>query len=314
MREDRLTKCAVCERNLEKEAEHDLEHGVYAYTCVCCGRFKCTEESDDVLPRLSTADRVRLSGVMREHSSRGEFPLIRRDNIESYLTGAPSQFDVATKMRKLLLAVANQTTQPGEWINFADDTSHPLAYAAGFGEWLYLADYGENQGWLNKDRKDRGGQIQLRLTPAGWEEVQRRPRIESAQGFVAMWFNDSMNDAYTNGMRAAIESDSGYRSRRVDTGEYNGDVVDEIMAQIRESRFVVCDLTRHRNGVYFEAGFSIGLDIPTIWTCRRDDAGQTHFDAEHFNQIWWDSPGELRKKLATRILATIGRGPLASAS
>ena len=90
-----------------------------------------------------------------------------------------------------------------------------------------------------------------------------------------MWFDASMTDAFTNGLKAALEDDCHYRCRRIDAKEYNGDVVDEIMAEIRESRFVVCDLTGHRNGVYFEAGFAMGLSIPTIWTCRDDDSHGT---------------------------------------
>jgi hypothetical protein len=184
----------------------------------------------------------------------------------------------------------------------------PLAYAADRQEIKYFILYLEKQGWI--ERNTARGEWAITLTPAGWEESQRRPRIESAQGFVAMWFDTSMTDAFTIGMKPAVEDDCHYRCRRIDTKEYNGDVVDEIMAEIRESRFVACDLTGHRNGVYFESGFALGLGIPTIWTCREDNAGETHFDAEHFNQIRWRTPDELRKKLATRIRATIGLGPL----
>jgi hypothetical protein len=56
----------------------------------------------------------------------------------------------------------------------------------------------------------------------------------------------------------------------------------------------------------------MGQGIDVIWTCR-DDAGEgTHFDAEHFNQIRWKAPADLREKLQNRIRATIGRGPLAT--
>jgi len=34
-----------------------------------------------------------------------------------------------------------------------------------------------------------------------------------------------------------------------------------------------------------------------------------HFDTSHLNHIVWRDVGELRKNLANRILATIGRGP-----
>ena len=67
-----------------------------------------------------------------------------------------------------------RTTTPGEVLELADDTSHTLAYAANFDEWDYLADYAANQGWIEKAPRDRSGNQDMRLTPAGWEEAQRR--------------------------------------------------------------------------------------------------------------------------------------------
>ena len=60
----------------------------------------------------------------------------------------------------------------------------------------------------------------------------------SAQGFVAMWFNDSMETAYEQGFHAGIEA-ADYDPLRVDSVEHIGKIDDEIMAQIRRSRFVV---------------------------------------------------------------------------
>lgn len=315
MNEHRLHNCPICRTNLEMPGSYDMEFGRSTFDCPSCGYFKCTEELDDVLPKLVAGDRVRLSGAIRELSDRAkrdrsaEFPLIRSDNIKLLLASAPASFDVGTKVRKMLSAVARHSAYPGEWVDFADNTSHPLAFGDGFGEWSYLTDYGVDQQWLEKDRRDRSGNIQLRLTPSGWEEVQRRPRIESVQGFVAMRFHRSTDDVYLNGFQPAI-AECGYRCLRIDAAQFNGDIVDRLMAEIRDSRFVVADLTGHRRGVYFEAGFAMGLDIPVIWTCRSDRAGKTHFDAEHFNQIRWDSPADLHEKLGNRIKATIGRGPI----
>ena len=124
-----------------------------------------------------------------------------------------------------------------------------------------------------------------------------------------MWFDGEMTSAYQNGIKLAIE-DCGYEPKKIDAEEYLGDVIDKIMAEIRESRFVVADLTGNRNGVYFEAGFAAGLEIPVVWTCRKDWKEQIHFDATHFNRIQWETPQELCERLKTRIIATIGRGPL----
>jgi hypothetical protein len=49
-------------------------------------------------------------------------------------------------------------------------------------------------------------------------------------------------------------------------------VDDEIIAEIRRSRFLVADFTcepeKVRGGVYFETCFAMGLNIPIIWTCK----------------------------------------------
>ena len=116
--------------------------------------------------------------------------------------------------------------------------------------------------------------------------------------------------AFEEAIKPAIEEDAGYQKAiRVDREEFLGDIVFEIIARIKECRFVVADVTNHRNGVYFEAGYAMGMGLPVIWMCHKDDMKDAHFDTNHLNHIVWEDVGELRKNLANRILATIGRGP-----
>ena len=70
----------------------------------------------------------------------------------------------------------------------------------------------------------------------------------SAQGFVAMSFNESMQDAWTNGFDPAIRA-AGYSPLRLDNEDYVGGISDQIVAEIRRSRFVVADYTKQVNGV-----------------------------------------------------------------
>jgi nucleoside 2-deoxyribosyltransferase len=77
------------------------------------------------------------------------------------------------------------------------------------------------------------------------------------------------------------------------------------MAEIRNSQFIVADFTGQRAGVYYEAGFAMGLGRPVIWCCRKDDVDKLHFDTNHKNHIVWESAEELKQKLYTRIRGTI---------
>jgi hypothetical protein len=80
---------------------------------------------------------------------------------------------------------------------------------------------------------------------------------------------------------------------------------------------VIADLTHNRGGVYHEAGFALGLNIPVIPTCRLDylegnGVEKVHFDMQHLNVIAWtpDKLDELTKRITNRIEAVLGRGPL----
>ena len=135
----------------------------------------------------------------------------------------------------------------------------------------------------------------------------------SAQAFVAMWFDKSMSAAYFDGIEPSI-ADSGFQALRIDRKETIGKIDDEIIAEIRRSRFIVADFTseldKPRGGVYFEAGFAMGLNIPVIWSCRSDCIASVHFDTRQFSHIVWDTPGDLREKLTYCIGSVIGWGPL----
>lgn len=92
---------------------------------------------------------------------------------------------------------------------------------------------------------------------------------------------------------------------RIDLLQHNEKICDKILAEIRSCQFIIGDFTLQRAGVYFEAGFAMGLGRPVIWTCREDDFENTHFDTRQYNHIVWDTPEDLREKLTNRIRATI---------
>ena len=166
------------------------------------------------------------------------------------------------------------------------------------------------------------------LTPLGWSEVDRlrTTTVSSTQAFVAMWFDPQMDDAYSNGIEPGI-TDAGYSPFKINNKDYNGKVDDEIIAEIRRSKFVVAEFTCGqiepktavggknkisvpRGGVYFEAGFAKGLGREVIWLVREDQVSDLHFDTRQFNHVVWKDPADLRKQLSQRISATLGDGPL----
>lgn len=180
--------------------------------------------------------------------------------------------------------------------------------------WYLAAEYlGRALGYLTWDGLADGSNAAyaVAITPKGYAYLEqlRRTREESEIGFCAMWFDASVREVWKIGIEPAIR-DAGYRPVRLDDHPHNEPIDDEIIAMIRRSRFVIADATGASNGVYYEAGFAKGLDLPVIWTVREADLQAVHFDARQFNFVTW-SAGDLTdfaRRLRHRIEATLGRG------
>ena len=151
------------------------------------------------------------------------------------------------------------------------------------------------------------------ITVDGYAAVDELTRgtAPSEKAFVAMWFDENMDAPFSDGLSKGIR-DAGYDPIRIDEKEHINRIEDEIMAEIRSSAFVVADFTGHRGGVYFEAGFALGLGIPLFWTCRESDKDDRHFDIEHYSTIFWKETEleELARQLKSKIESVLGKGPV----
>jgi len=169
------------------------------------------------------------------------------------------------------------------------------------------------------------------ITPKGWAFIetlkQRNPNSKNV--FVAMWSTDEIFDIFNKHIVQAVTKAGFNEPKHIGIKEHNNDINDEIIGEIRGSRFIIADFTGNRGGVYYEAGFAYGLNIPVIYTCRSDwfnqyvkqtikikdkenektenlnVFAQIHFDVNHRNFIVWETGEELQDKLFNRIKATI---------
>ena len=144
------------------------------------------------------------------------------------------------------------------------------------------------------------------ITPSGWAYLEslRQPNPDSKKAFVAMWLEPEMEKIYDRFITKAIK-DAGYEPIQIGRKEHNNDINDEIIGEIRSCKFVVADFTGNRGGVYYEAGFAYGLNIPVIHTCKKDKLKNVHFDVNHRKIIDWKDGDDLYKRLLNRINSTI---------
>lgn len=129
--------------------------------------------------------------------------------------------------------------------------------------------------------------------------------IQSDRCFVAMSFSEDLNDS-RQAIKTAIK-EAGFNPILIDEIHIDADVTinDALIAEIKKCKFLVADFTEHKHGVYFEAGFALGLKRPVIYLCNQDDFSKTHFDTNHYPHIIYKNLDELQQKLKTKIDAWI---------
>ncbi len=228
------------------------------------------------------------------------------------------RLSVSKRGERLLRFLVDQTKSAGDEVDVNDQDGQAFAWSEStqWSEVSYLLKYLTDGGFIEiTDRSSnaikRHGAI---VTVNGYGFIEEaNATLDSTQAFVAMWFSEEMDDAYWKGIEPAIEG-AGYKPLRIDLKPDVKKIDDEIFAEIRRSRFLVADMTQGndgaRGGVYFEAGLAEGLGLPVLYTCRRGRLEHLAFDTRQFYHLEWDTPDELRQKLATRIRARVGEGPL----
>ena len=153
--------------------------------------------------------------------------------------------------------------------------------------------------WIGSDKEA----VDIIITPEGYARVDELQKY-SAYGrnvLVAMQFGNEtlkLREAIRRGVK-----DAGYHAIFIDEVQHNDFITPELLKYIRDSKFVVVDLTHKNNGAYLEEGYALGVGKPVIQLCQKDQ--QLHFDIAQKNTIMWDIEESIPEQLSNRIKATI---------
>ena len=293
----------------------------YVGTCIvesarAGGKYEIDVFAKDLVEGLDLGARARLTTWLVDQRRLGNpCPKITSGIVE-YAKVKRSLLPHERAARLLrFLAEQMETIATATYIYKDDDGAYASSESTEWDELNVLLTYLGNANLIavSYERFLMGSRIRCRVTVEGYRQIaEQESHIATVQAFVAMWFHGSMNDAFELGIEPAIET-AGYAPLRIDQKPDVNKIDDEIIAEIRRSRFLVADFTHGeegaRGGVYFEAGFAQGLGIPVIYTCRNDMVDKLHFDTRQYAHIVWETPDDLRKSLLKRILARIGEGP-----
>lgn len=298
-----LDPCVIC---ITQEAEtiSSTFDGIHQ-KCPRCGEFNASGTAQSVIGHeLGSGKRAKISGWVREQNQSGSMPMITSENLTKIVERPIPSF--AIRATKLLTEAESSLNSLGERFNINEPRFLSATYSSNIQDVSFLLRLLKDQGLAEQITFEGLCEI----LPSGYMQLdEMKGKVTaSSQAFIAMWFHDDLNQIYTKGFQLGV-FDAGYSPVRIDHTEHINRIDDEIIKQINASKFVVADFTGHRGGVYFEAGYAMGANIPVFWTCRKNDMSELHFDIRQFNCIDWETPEELANRLATRIEAVLGLGP-----
>jgi nucleoside 2-deoxyribosyltransferase len=310
-------KCPVCGSSATiVDAPPDFQ--LLMIICGVCGKFRLDVWAKSLLDNLwndgdsrlyKVSHRLRqISEFAKDKHDDSFFPVYSQQDIEKLLSGP--DLSIQEKLNTLLRYLSSISEFPGDRQEIDCAHDYPVFCAKNEQEAdFYLRSLYES-GFLGSTPLKTQLGTTFSISTKGWIELDRLQRANnnSSNAFVAMWFAPDRR-IFFDAMKKAIE-DAGYLPIRIDMVEHINHIDDEIISQIRQSKFLVADLSGQRNGVYFEAGFMLGLDRPVIWACEKTEIEKVHFDTRQFNMITYEDSEDLRKRLQFRIEAILGKGPL----
>jgi len=304
-----LKQCPICKLENQKVVSKRDSGDKTTYDCSRCGCFTISRTAESIADRQGKS--AQLSGWLRERNLLGiEIPMLTSSFVKEVISTLPS-YSPLEKQNKLLKAIELLTDYPGKEVVLIPEHESSLAWAKNENEFKYYLKSLMERGLLeivNPQERSLSDPLYLVvITAKGWEHIDKESSnlISKTQAFVAMSFNKNLIQVYKNAIEPAIKV-TGYRPYRVDSTPHLDRIDAKIIAEIRNSRFVVADVTQQKAGVYYEAGFAHGLGLPVIWSVRHDDLKNVHFDTRQYSHIVWKSESELKEKLGDFILATIG--------
>lgn len=318
--------CPICGSNLSRPIQYAVDYAI-SIPCEHCGHYAMTRIFFDDFIEYPQVDRSVIASYLYYHRTYDESPkqipcictqeltlnvrlrCVTMDEIQNWYPKSFREkidlFLLNLDARSYFLSDPVLFTRPQLYSAYFVDRNpkgpmgpHPDAVKA-------QAEYFEN--YLNEQQYILRSHNGLALLPKGLarvDELQKSHQHNSKNAFIAMSFAPK-NEPVRKAIKEALIV-CGYDPLIMDEVEHNNQIVPEMLYEIRESRFLVAELSDKNNGAYFEAGYAMGQGKSVIFVCSDEAfASNAHFDVKQANTITWKDPDDLKNRLIARIKATI---------
>lgn len=243
---------------------------------------------------------IAVEDYSEEYVDHSEKPNIILENIAQRLSNQSAYSDFNLTYEDRIMARIADNEELATVIRYLMDESL-IKFSKGIGgslsDQLYSADF--------------------KMTVLGWQSVRKRNEgALNNKVFIATSFKWIENENLRiKAVETIIEvcKELGY-SADIVKQNHTENITDRIITEIKNSRFVIAELTYNNRGVYYESGFARGLEKPVFHLIRKGfvsgndlDAKKIHFDIQQIMYREWETTEDLKITLKDWIEASIGR-------
>jgi nucleoside 2-deoxyribosyltransferase len=257
-------------------------------------------------------DYIKHQHVFRGLLFNGKWPYgtntkITPELLKKVLAEADYPRTITEKINSIFLYFVNAQSSDGASVSVGDiQMLADHLYLKNTDELIFYANALHKKGLINL--YSASSEIKFNITYDGLEYAMslQEEGQNSKNCFVAMSFDKEENIIFSEAILPACEA-TGFIAKRIDKDHIDSDITinDAIIAGIKAAKFCIADFTKHKGGVYFEAGYALGRGIKVIYCCHKDHFDKAHFDVNHFQHIIYTSTEELKEALINKINAWI---------
>jgi len=305
-----MSNCPICQTELSKESIA-VSPITFGYECERCGKFVLSSETKRYLEYLLQTNHLEkdvISHAIRKMQKKNYdcWPLI-----DNRLLDAILKHPLPTPSEQVdnLIQWFGENVSPGQFYQIEPLMFQSIAGTKNSDGLRWILEYLVERGFLQHEAG--GGVITdpyvLTLSFEGWGYYKQLEKgaTNSHRAFMAMKYGDKELDCLVEKYFKPAVACTGFELFRLDENPQAGLIDDRLRVEIRNSKFLIADLTHENNGAYWEAGYAEGLGKPVIYTCQKEkfDKQKTHFDTNHHLTVKWDS--EEIQKAMEMLKATI---------
>ncbi len=324
-----ITGCPLC---YGREGEHcqilpDSGGDWITFDCFVCGRFRV---SGTVMSDSTKNSNLQVGEDWRaffshqfkrltelKPTSISQLPMITSDLIQRCREGHPKLPSPMQQLSLLIIQIGEEFITTGMPFIPSGATRTSIG-SLNQDQMQSIELMGKNAGLIDQRgsgsrKSSRDGTVQRRmieLSWKGWEQFEkaRRGATPGNYGFLAMQYGDDLLESFAaDVMKPAIKDGIGYELIDLRDVAQAGIIDNLLRERIRDSAFVIVDLTHDNSGAYWEAGYAEGLGKPVIYICEKNKFNEkrTHFDTNHCTTVPWLA--DQGKLFADELVATLRR-------